>query len=29
MKPLKGETLEYVPGNFYEKGWVEAHFIDG
>ena len=29
MKPLKGETLKYLPGNFYEKGWVEAQFIEG
>jgi predicted Zn finger-like uncharacterized protein len=28
MKPRKGETLKYVPGNFYEKGWVEAQFIE-
>ncbi|MBW2443343.1 MAG: zinc-ribbon domain-containing protein [Deltaproteobacteria bacterium] len=29
MKPLKGESLEYLPGNFYENGWVEAQFIEG
>ncbi len=28
MKPLKGETLKYLPENYYEDGWVEAHFID-
>lgn len=28
IKPLKGETLEYLPENYYEDGWVEAKFID-
>jgi predicted Zn finger-like uncharacterized protein len=28
MKPLKGETLKYLPENYYEDGWVEAQFID-
>ena len=28
IKPLKGETLKYLPENYYEDGWVEAKFID-
>ena len=27
-KPLNGETLKYLPENYYEDGWVEAKFID-
>ena len=29
MKPLNGETLKYLPENYYKKGWVEAKFIEG
>lgn len=29
MKPLNGATLEYVPENYYNNGWLEAKFIDG
>jgi predicted Zn finger-like uncharacterized protein len=29
MKPLNGETLKYLPENYYKKGWVEVKFIDG
>jgi hypothetical protein len=29
MKPLNGEKLEYLPDGYYNKGWVEAKFIDG
>jgi predicted Zn finger-like uncharacterized protein len=29
MKSLNGETLEYLPENYYKKGWVEVKFIDG
>jgi len=29
MKPLNGETLGYLPENYYKKGWLEAKFIDG
>ena len=29
MKPLNGETLEYLPENYYNNGWLEAKFIDG
>ena len=28
IKPLKGETLKYLPENYYENGWVEAKFIE-
>ncbi len=28
MKPLNGETLKYLPENYYKKGWVEANFIE-
>jgi predicted Zn finger-like uncharacterized protein len=28
MKPLDGERLEYLPDGYYNKGWVEAKFID-
>jgi hypothetical protein len=28
MKPLSGERLEYLPDGYYNKGWVEAKFID-
>jgi predicted Zn finger-like uncharacterized protein len=28
MKPLNGEKLEYLPDGYYNKGWVEAKFID-
>jgi hypothetical protein len=28
IKPLKGETLKYLPENYYEDGWVEAKFIE-
>jgi predicted Zn finger-like uncharacterized protein len=27
-KPLGGETLKYLPENYYEDGWVEAKFIE-
>jgi hypothetical protein len=29
MKPLNGEKLEYLPEGYYNKGWIEAKFIDG
>jgi len=29
MKPLKDETLNYLPENYHKKGWVEAKFIEG
>ena len=29
MKPLKGETLKYLPENHYKEGWAEAKFIAG
>ncbi|MCP4625211.1 MAG: hypothetical protein GY850_17070 [bacterium] len=28
MKPLNGERLEYLPDGYYNKGWVEAKFIN-
>jgi predicted Zn finger-like uncharacterized protein len=28
MKPLNGETLKYLPENYYKKGWLEAKFIE-
>ena len=28
MKPLDGERLEYLPNGYYNKGWVEAKYID-
>ena len=28
MKPLNGEKLEYLPDGYYNKGWVEAKFIE-
>ena len=28
MKPLNGERLEYLPDGYYNKGWVEAKFIE-
>ena len=27
-KPLNGEKLEYLPDGYYNKGWVEAKFIE-
>jgi predicted Zn finger-like uncharacterized protein len=27
MKPLNGESLTYLPENYYNQGWVEANFI--
>jgi predicted Zn finger-like uncharacterized protein len=29
MKPLNGKKLEYLPDGYYNKGWVEAKYIDG
>ncbi len=29
MKKLNGERLEYLPDGYYNKGWMEAKFIDG
>jgi predicted Zn finger-like uncharacterized protein len=28
MKPLNGERLKYLPDGYYNKGWVEAKYID-
>jgi len=28
MKSLNGEKLEYLPDGYYNKGWVEAKFIE-
>ncbi len=28
MKPLNGEKLKYLPDGYYNKGWVEARYID-
>jgi hypothetical protein len=28
MKPLDGKRLEYLPHGYYNKGWVEAKYID-
>jgi predicted Zn finger-like uncharacterized protein len=28
MKPLSGEELRYLPDGYYNKGWVEARYID-
>jgi len=28
MKPLNGEKFEYLPDGYYNKGWVEAKFIE-
>lgn len=28
MKSIGGERLEYLPDGYYNKGWVEAKFID-
>jgi predicted Zn finger-like uncharacterized protein len=28
MKPLSGEELKYLPDGYYNKGWVEARYID-
>jgi hypothetical protein len=28
MKPLNGERLEYLPNGYYNKGWVEAKYVD-
>jgi len=29
MKSLNGERIKYLPDGYYNKGWVEAKFIDG
>ncbi|MEJ2282747.1 MAG: hypothetical protein P8X85_04055, partial [Desulfobacterales bacterium] len=28
MKPLDGDSLEYLPENYYKTGWLEASFIE-
>ena len=28
MKSLNGEKLEYLPDGYYNKGWVEARYIE-
>lgn len=28
MKPLSGERLKYLPDGYYNKGWIEARYID-
>ena len=28
MKPLSGEELRYLPDGYYNKGWIEARYID-
>ncbi len=29
MKPLNGKKLGYLPDGYYNKGWIEAKYIDG